>query len=71
MPLQAYEMRSGLPPAGAFDRHLGICTDCVSFLSSYRTTVELGEQALNPVDPVPENVPEGIVAAVIAGIRQK
>jgi anti-sigma factor RsiW len=59
----------GLPPAqhGAFEEHLSRCESCVAYLSNYRDTVELSKAAMcDPEGPVPDEVPEDLVAAVLA-----
>jgi len=50
-----------------FEEHLSVCSSCVAYLSNYRDTVELSKAALcDPEGPVPEEVPEDLVAAVLA-----
>jgi anti-sigma factor RsiW len=52
-----------------FDEHLAVCPDCVAYLDSYRRTVALGRDALacgKPEEPVPEDVPEDLVTAILA-----
>ena len=59
-----------LPPSerSQFESHLAICPQCVAYLQNYRTTVMLGREALAvPSDaPVPEEVPEDLVKAILA-----
>ena len=50
-----------------FEEHLSVCSSCVAYLSNYRDTVALSKAALfDPEGPVPEEVPEDLVAAVLA-----
>jgi predicted anti-sigma-YlaC factor YlaD len=50
-----------------FEEHLKVCSSCVAYLSNYRDTVELSRAAFcQPDGPVPEDVPEDLVAAVLA-----
>jgi len=52
-----------------FDAHLAVCPDCVNYLESYKTTVALGKCICDPDDPaapVPDDVPEELVQAVLA-----
>jgi predicted anti-sigma-YlaC factor YlaD len=50
-----------------FEEHLKVCSSCVAYLSNYRDTVELSRAAFcHPDGPVPEDVPEDLVAAVLA-----
>ncbi len=50
-----------------FEKHLEVCASCVAYLSNYRDTVELSKAAMcDPDGPVPEEVPEELVAAVLS-----
>lgn len=50
-----------------FETHLGVCPSCVAYLESYRRTVALAKDALgDPEGPVPDGVPEELVAAILA-----
>ena len=51
-----------------FDAHLAVCPECVSYLTSYQTTIELGKEALAdpPNGPAPEDAPEELVQAILA-----
>jgi len=55
-----------------FAAHLEMCPDCVDYLESYQHTVELGKAAWDaPGDaPVPDEVPEELVQAVLAARRR-
>lgn len=56
-----------LPQALAFRLHMGLCADCRSYLAAYRNTIELQRQLLRvPEAPVPDDVPEDLVRAVLA-----
>jgi anti-sigma factor RsiW len=50
----------------AFERHLARCPACVSYLESYRETIRLGREAWDADGPVDEEVPEELVAAILA-----
>jgi anti-sigma factor RsiW len=51
----------------AFDQHLALCPDCAEYLRSYEETVRLGRAAFRQEgDPVPEDVPEELVDAIVA-----
>ena len=57
-----------------FDAHLAACPDCDHYLDSYKTTVALGKSICDPegIDgPVPLDVPEELVQAVLAARRQR
>ena len=51
-----------------FDRHLAVCPSCVAYLSTYRKTITLAQMAGS--DPVPADVPESLIKAILA-VRQK
>ena len=54
----------------AFDAHMGACPQCVSYVETYRETVRLGRELLCAPDaPVPDDVPEELVAAILAARR--
>ena len=64
---------SGTLPAetrAQFERHMGVCTNCVTYLDGYKTTVEIGRRAFaDPDAPVPDTVPEELVKAILAARR--
>jgi anti-sigma factor RsiW len=66
---------SGELPASerdSFDEHLAACTACVAYMNTYARTIELGKAAFrDPEAPVPENVPEELVSAILASRRPK
>jgi anti-sigma factor RsiW len=58
------------PERRAFDAHLAVCEDCVSYLRSYEATVRLERRAFEaPEAPIPDDVPEELVAAILASRR--
>lgn len=57
-----------LTPAQArrFNWHLRICRECREYLAAYRTAMQVGRGVLGGSDePVPEDVPEDLVKAVL------
>ena len=69
--LMAY-LDDELPEAqrAEFREHLGACPPCVTYLDTYRETVRLGrEVCAAPDGPVPEDVPEQLVAAILRARR--
>jgi anti-sigma factor RsiW len=62
---------SGELPAetrAAFDYHLRLCVNCQRYLTSYRETVNLGRRAFEDDNAaLPEQVPEELVKAILAG----
>ena len=67
------DYREGLlepPQRERFAAHLAVCPDCVAYLASYERAVALGRAAyLAPDDEPPPDVPEQLVAAVLASRR--
>ena len=63
-------LEGGLDPAvrATFEGHMGECPSCVTYLDTYRETVQLGKRVLcdDPDGPVPEDVPDDLVAAILA-----
>jgi anti-sigma factor RsiW len=54
-----------------FERHLGLCPPCVSYLDGYKETMRLGCAALAPSDDAPpEDVPADLVSAILAARRR-
>ena len=52
-----------------FDTHLAECPPCIAYLDSYQETIRLGKLCEAPEGPVPEDVPEGLVRAILAARR--
>lgn len=55
-----------------FDDHLAHCPSCVIYLNTYRDTVALAKGAWAPPDvqPVPADVPEELMQAILAARRR-
>lgn len=51
---------------GSFEFHLHECQSCVNYLESYRATVALGRAACAEDAELPDDVPEGLVRAILA-----
>jgi anti-sigma factor RsiW len=50
-----------------FDAHMNACPTCVTYLDTYRETIRLGRSLCDDPDaPVPEEVPEELVQAILA-----
>jgi anti-sigma factor RsiW len=50
--------------------HLAACPSCVAYLKTYEASIRMGRLALAPSDdPVPAEVPEALVRAVLAARR--
>lgn len=52
-----------------FEEHLSVCPDCVRYLDGYRTTASLASRAFDPDGPLPESVPEELIAGILAARR--
>jgi anti-sigma factor RsiW len=51
-----------------FEAHLAACPSCVAYMKSYLASIELGRAALlASEEPVPGDVPEDLVRAILAG----
>lgn len=55
----------------AFHRHLAVCKDCVAYMDSYRRTIEACGQLGADTGPVPADVPEELVRAILASRRKQ
>lgn len=54
-----------------FESHLNACPECLDYLESYRETVALGKKVCQiPQGPIPEDVPERLVQAILAARRK-
>ena len=52
--------------AERFERHLGVCANCLEYLAQYRTTSEVIPGVFtDPGAPVPALVPEGLIRAIL------
>ena len=55
-----------------FAEHLAACQECSAYLESYRATVQVAKRAFkHPDDPVPADVPEDLVKAILAARRKR
>jgi len=63
--------RLSLEQRGEFDRHLVLCPACQDYLQNYRAVIELTRlAATEPLVAVPEEVPEELIAAVLAARKR-
>ncbi|MDH3520745.1 MAG: zf-HC2 domain-containing protein [Myxococcales bacterium] len=54
-----------------FEAHMVDCPSCETYLDTYRDTIRLGRQCLcDPDGPVHDDVPEELVAAILAARAQ-
>ena len=52
--------------ARVFEWHMRICRECREYLAAYKRTVEIGKATLGaPEAPVPHDVPEDLVTAIL------
>lgn len=55
-----------------FEWHLRMCRDCRSYLAAFRLATDMGRQVLaSASEPVPDEVPEDLVSAILAARRAK
>lgn len=55
-----------------FEAHLDACPPCVAYLRGYEESVRLAKAAFaGPDEPVPEEVPEELVAAILAVRKER
>jgi anti-sigma factor RsiW len=68
------EYLSGELPAETrevFEEHLRICVNCQHYLRSYEESIKLGKRAFeDSAAPVPGDVPEELVKAILTARRQ-
>ncbi|MEE9608870.1 MAG: zf-HC2 domain-containing protein [Myxococcota bacterium] len=58
------------PRRETFEGHMHECPSCVTYLDTYRETVRLGKAVCaDPEGPVPEDVPDPLVRAILAARR--
>ena len=51
----------------SFEHHLSVCPNCRRYLAQYRDAIALGRTAFaHPAEAVPADVPEDLVAAILA-----
>jgi len=49
-----------------FEWHMRICSECREYLAAYQRAMELGRAVLpSPDDPVPNDVPEDLIKAIL------
>jgi anti-sigma factor RsiW len=54
-----------------FAEHLAACPECSAYLATYRATVKLAKGTIrDPDGPVPADVPEDLVKAILAARRK-
>ena len=60
----------GAEATAAMNAHLAACPSCVAYLKTYEASIRMGRLALAlSDDPVPAEVPEALVQAVLAARR--
>jgi anti-sigma factor RsiW len=67
--LDAYiEGTMSRPQRKSFEAHLAVCADCVDYLASYRTTIDISRRALRAVNDVQRapGLPDELVHAVLS-----
>jgi anti-sigma factor RsiW len=60
----------GAERTAVMNAHLAACPSCVAYLKTYEASIRMGRLALAPSDdPVPAEVPDALVRAVLAARR--
>lgn len=55
-----------------FDRHLCVCSNCQSYLESYRESVKLGRRAFDDQNAdLPTDIPDELVKAILAARERR
>jgi anti-sigma factor RsiW len=49
-----------------FDQHMVDCPSCETYLDTYRERIRLGKVCRDSEGPVPDDVPEALVKAILA-----
>jgi anti-sigma factor RsiW len=64
-------LEKDLPPDqdAEFRRHMAACSACVTYLETYKETIDIGRMACEADAPVPDDVPDRLVAAILAARR--
>ena len=52
-----------------FESHVSECPPCLSYLNTYKSTVELASQ-VGDSDELPSDIPEDLIQAVLAARRR-
>ena len=59
-------------PRTTFEEHLSMCPHCKDYLATYEQTIRMGRKACaEPDDPVPEQVPDELVKAVLEARKRQ
>ena len=52
-----------------FDTHLALCPPCVDYVAGYKQCVELASCCCDDEEPLPEDMPAGLIDAILAARR--
>ncbi len=55
--------------SATFEQHMRDCPPCVDYLESYRETAKLGRALCEADEALPSDVPERLIAAILAARR--
>jgi len=54
-----------------FELHMRLCRECREYLAAYRRSLEIGREVFRSGDdPVPEDLPEDLIKAILETRRQ-
>lgn len=54
------------PRLAAMNAHLTACPSCVAYMKTYAASTRLARAALLTLETLPQDVPEGLVQAILA-----
>ena len=55
----------------SFERHLSLCDNCTQYLADYERTIGLERGAFDEGETLPPEVPDSLVAAILASRSTK
>ena len=54
-----------------FEQHIRFCRECRNYLAAYKRTIEISRSVLTtPKDPIPGDVPEDLINAILEARKQ-
>lgn len=54
-----------------FKLHLSMCSECKDYVSQYKNTITLSQQAFSKVDSQDDDVPEQLIEVILKSRKQK
>jgi len=66
-----FEGHLGDAQRATFQKHIELCPPCGDYLSSYERTIHLGKHAVCRGEPLPPNIPEGLIQAILEARKRQ